>query len=103
MNYELIGSYWKSAVSNPPSWRDFTFEAQLLVKFLQAELHTTEAFGPVLILKNLDAINVSVGVCQSSSEHRREHPELSQPNEFSIWRPYESIICSQLQPTREHS
>src|SRR5712692_9048607 len=55
-NAELIGRQWKAAIDNPPSWYDFTYEAQRLLEYLQVELHSTEVFRPVFDAKRLDAI-----------------------------------------------
>ena len=61
-NYQLVGDRWKASVQDPPSWRDFTLESQLLIKFLKEELQATEAFGPIFDSKNLNDINISAGI-----------------------------------------
>ena len=59
-DYQLIGNAWKAQVHNPPPWRDFGLEAQLLIKFLVKELQGSEVFGPIFDSKNLNLININV-------------------------------------------
>jgi hypothetical protein len=56
-NYQKIGNRWRAAVESPPQWRDFTHEAELLVKYFREELMASEVFGPTFDRKSLIAIN----------------------------------------------
>lgn len=53
---KLIGDYWKRAMDSPPTWCDFTVEAQCLLDYFQSELRGTEIFRPVFDSKSLGAI-----------------------------------------------
>jgi hypothetical protein len=55
-NYELVGSVWKSAVEDPPQWRNFTLEAELLIKYLREELMSSDVFGGIFQRKSLVSI-----------------------------------------------
>lgn len=56
-NYQLIGDRWKAEIVEPPAWRDFTFEAQTLIRYIKEELQASEVFRPVFEEKALSAIN----------------------------------------------
>lgn len=56
-NYELIGERWKKAIDEPPSWRNFTYEAKLLLDFFKDELKNTNHFRPVFDSKLLENVN----------------------------------------------
>jgi len=65
-NYQLIGDRWEAAIENPPQWRDFIFEAELLTRFLVEELQATEVFGPVFDSKNLSALNTNIAISKET-------------------------------------
>lgn len=65
-NAELIGNRWKAALIDPPQWRDFTFEANLLLDHLRSELRTTEVFSPVFDTESLDSIAADAAVSAES-------------------------------------
>lgn len=58
----FIGQRWRMAVEQPPAWRDFTTEADLLLRHLRAELANSEAFRPVFAAKSLEAIATQTAV-----------------------------------------
>src|SRR5262249_30425122 len=57
-NIEFIGERWRSSLEDPPTWRDFTNEAGLLINYLQSELRVTDVFRPVLDSQSLDNIAI---------------------------------------------
>ncbi|MCB8951920.1 MAG: ATP-binding protein [Ardenticatenales bacterium] len=61
-NIELIGSRWEASINNPPQWRNFTNEADLLLKYLEAELRSTDVFRPVFDSKDINAIANSTNI-----------------------------------------
>lgn len=65
-NTELIGQRWKAAMTDPPQWRDFSFEARLLLDHLRRELRVTEVFGPVFDAESLDSIKDDVAISAES-------------------------------------
>src|SRR5260221_13515937 len=50
----LIGKRWRDELDNPPSGRDFTNEAQVLVKYFTDELKANPTFAPVFEVASLD-------------------------------------------------
>ena len=62
-NVELIGQRWKNTLEDPPQWRDFTYEAKILVDYFESELRGTEMFRPIFNTKSLETI----AAAQSSS------------------------------------
>jgi len=66
---ELIGRRWKAALIDPPQWRDFTFEAELLLGHLRDGLRATEAFGSVFDAESLDSIAADAGATAESLAH----------------------------------
>ena len=56
---ELIGQRWKAALANPPQWRDFTSEAELLLSYLRAELRASEIFNKIFDAESLDSIEAN--------------------------------------------
>jgi hypothetical protein len=59
-NYELVGRYWRAAIADPPSWRDFSEEAKFLLALLHTELKDSATFRLVFVQKTLDAITDAV-------------------------------------------
>jgi hypothetical protein len=53
---EVIGQRWQAAMIEPPSERNFTTEARLLLDYLKDELRSTNVFRPVFDAKSLSAI-----------------------------------------------
>jgi hypothetical protein len=62
----LIGRRWRDELDDPPSWRDFTREATLLVDYFRDELKATPTFAPVFEVTRLDAIAVHLEVSAES-------------------------------------
>jgi hypothetical protein len=58
-DYQAIGVLWHNSMSYPPSWIDFTLEAQTLVRFLLDELRETQIFGPILARQDVHEIRVN--------------------------------------------
>lgn len=58
-NARLIGLRWKEALLDPPQWRDFTHEAELLLGYLETELRTSDVFAQVFVEKSLQAVSTS--------------------------------------------
>jgi ATPase family associated with various cellular activities (AAA) len=52
----LIGKRWHDELANPPSWRDFTNEAKLLIDYFTDELKATPTFAPVFEVATLDSL-----------------------------------------------
>jgi hypothetical protein len=73
-NYELVGRYWREAIAEPPSWRDFSEEAKFLLALLHSELKESPTFRPVFIQKTLDAIADDVS---DMAEHTAQLVELT--------------------------
>jgi hypothetical protein len=65
-NAHLIGKRWRDELDNPPSWRDFTSEAKLLLDYFTDELKATPTFAPVFAVARLDAIAFQVEISAES-------------------------------------
>ncbi len=65
-NAYLIGKRWRDELDNPPSWRDFTSEAKLLLDYFTVELKATPTFAPAFAVKRLDAIAFQVEISAES-------------------------------------
>ena len=62
----LIADRWQASLQGLPQWRDMSYEVQLLLQYLEEELHTSEVFGPVLDSKSLEQINTQVQLAARS-------------------------------------
>ncbi len=58
-NTELIGQKWQAALNRPPTARNFSEEARLLVSYLEQELRSSDVFRPVFEARDLNAIKTS--------------------------------------------
>ena len=65
-NTILIGKRWRDELDDPPPWRDFTHEAQLLVDYFRDELKATPTFAPVFEVARLDAIAAHAEIAAES-------------------------------------
>jgi hypothetical protein len=62
----LIGKRWYDELDNPPPGRDFTSEAQVLVKYFTDELKATPTFAPVFEVARLDSLAAHAEVSAES-------------------------------------
>jgi len=62
----LIGKRWRDELDNPPSGRDFTNEAQVLVKYFTDELKATPTFAPVFEVASLNSLAAHTEVSAES-------------------------------------
>lgn len=74
-NYELVGRYWREAIADPPTWRDFSEEAKSLLALLRSELMDSATFRHVFVKKTLDAIADDVS---DMAEHSARLVELTE-------------------------
>lgn len=65
-NTQLIGEKWQSALEEPPKWRDFAREAEILLEYFENELKNTEVFRPVFQAKSLNAIEINSAIAADS-------------------------------------
>ena len=66
---QLIGRKWKEAFDDPPTWCDFTYEAQTFLTMLTQELSTTDVFRPVFDTASLTAIATNTTISAQSLTH----------------------------------
>lgn len=55
-NAELIGQRWRASIDNPPQWRNFTLEAEMLIQYIETELRNNEVFRAIFDAKSFDII-----------------------------------------------
>lgn len=72
-NYDLIGERWKQTLEQPPKWRNYSNEAQLLCKYLEEELRKIELFIPVFQLKTLSEIKATGFESTQALKNVQEH------------------------------
>ena len=65
-NITLIANYWKREFDNPPHWRDFEREAQLLIDCIYTELRKRKEFRPFFDSQKLRSIDAAAGQMAST-------------------------------------
>lgn len=69
----LIGKRWRDELDNPPPGRDFTNEAQVLVRYFTDELRATPTFAPLFGAAALDSLTDQTEVSVESLASIEKH------------------------------